>query len=142
MGDWRVGGWRVGGCSVILTTYRDGKAQYGVAFRNKNEQYCPLDALAFYLFYRFHVEREPWPDFSDPLAWYSTKLLAKSSNVHEEIADQSHREICNTVYKKAGCIYLNGTHSTRREGCKMADMLDVLDAQIRRLGRWDHSRMT
>jgi len=70
------------------------------------------------------------------------KLLAKSSNVHEEITDQSHREVCNTVYKKVGCKNLNGTHSTQHEGCKMADMLDVPDAQIRRLGRWDHSRMT
>jgi hypothetical protein len=69
-------------------------------------------------------------------------LLAKSSNVHEEISAQSHREVCNTAYKKAGCKYLNGTHSTRREGCKLAEMLDVPDAQVRRLGRWDHSRMT
>jgi len=29
-----------------------------------------------------------------------------------------------------------------REGCKLADMMDVPDAQMRRLGRWDHSRMT
>lgn len=55
---------------------------------------------------------------------------------------QSHREVCNAAYKKAGCKYLNGTHTTRHEGCKLADMRDVPDAQIRRLGRWDHSRMT
>jgi len=33
-------------------------------------------------------------------------------------------------------------HVGRREGCKLADMMDVPDAQMRRLGRWDHSRMT
>ena len=122
-------------------TNRDGKAQYGVAFRNKNVEYCPVNAVALYLFYRFHVEMESWPEFSDRLAWYSTKLLAKSSNVHEQIASHSHREVCNTAYKKAGCKYLSGTHTGRHEGCKLA-MLDVPDAQMRRLGRWDHSRMT
>ena len=113
-----------------------------MAFRNKNVQYCPVGAVALYLFYRFHVEMESWPDFSDRLAWYSTKLLAKSSNVYEEIASHSHREVCNMAYKKAGCKYLNGTHTGRHEGCKLADMMDVPDAQMRRLGRWDHSRMT
>ena len=63
------------------------------------------------------------------------KLLAKSSNVHEEISSQSHREVCNTTYKKAGCKYLNEIHSTRREGCRMTEMLDIPDAQMRRLGR-------
>jgi hypothetical protein len=62
--------------------------------------------------------------------------------VHIEITPQSHRGVCNMAYKKAGCKSLNGTHSSRREGCKLADMLDVPDAQMRRLGRWDHSRMT
>ena len=33
------------------------------------------------------------------------------------------------------------THTGRHEGCKLADMLDVLDALRRLLGRWDHNRM-
>ena len=37
---------------------RDGKAQYDVTFRNTNVQYCPMSVVAFYLFYRFHVEME------------------------------------------------------------------------------------
>lgn len=51
--------------------------------------------------------------------------LQKQSNVHEQIASHSHREVCNTVYKKARCKYLNGTHTGRHEGCKLADMLGV-----------------
>ena len=65
--------------------------------------------------------------------WYSTKLLAKSNSVHEEIANHSHREVCNTTYKKAECKYLNETHTDRREECKLIDMMNVLDAQMRRL---------
>ena len=101
-----------------------------MAFRNKNVQYCPVGAVALYLFYRFHVEMESWPDFSDRLAWYSTKLLAKSSNVYEEIASHSHREVCNMTYKKTECKYLNETHTGRHEGCKLADIVVTRTAMV------------
>ncbi len=58
------------------------------------------------------------------------------------MAYHSHLQVCNKAYKTANCRYLNGTHTGRHEGCKLADMLDVPDAQMIRLGRWDHSRMT
>ena len=31
--------------------------------------------MAFYLFLRFHVANEPWPDFSDMVRWQKIKLL-------------------------------------------------------------------
>lgn len=52
-------------------TNRDEKAQYNVAFCNKNVQYCPVNAVALYLFYQFHVEMESWSDFSDRLASFA-----------------------------------------------------------------------
>jgi hypothetical protein len=85
---------------------------------------------------------EPWPPFHDRKQWYKTKLLAMQGRPYESPQPQSHRDICNKAYKRAGATLLRGTHTGRREGCKLADMLDVPDAQMRRLGRWDHSRMT
>jgi len=95
------------------------------------------------MFWRYHMETEPWPSFHDRLAWYPTKLLAKvDASPFEKIGAESHRQACNEAYARAQCRLLKGTHTGRREGCKLADMLDVPDAQMRRLGRWDHSRMT
>ena len=54
---------------------------------------------------------------------------------------KSHLQACEKAFEKAECRYLSGTHVGRHEGCKLADMIDVPDAQMRRLGRWDHSRM-
>ena len=54
---------------------------------------------------------------------------------------QAHNSVLNTAFTAAKCLYLKGTHVGRKEGCKLADMMDVPDAQMRRLGRWDHSRM-
>lgn len=127
---------------IFDKTNQEGKAQYGVAFRNKDVQYCPVGSVAFWLFYRFHVLSEPWPNFSNRREWYSIKLLSKIGEPHQSISSDTHREVCNNAYKKAECVYLSGTHVGRREGCKLADMLDVPDAQMRRLGRWDFSSMT
>jgi Centromere DNA-binding protein complex CBF3 subunit, domain 2 len=99
--------------------------------------------MALWMYYRFHVMNEPWPDFSDRDVWYFTKLLSKiNDNPRKEITAVAHRQACNAAYSKANCEFLKGTHEGRREGCKLADMLDVPDAQMRRLGRWDSSSMT
>ena len=128
---------------IIDKTNQEGKAQYGVAFRNKEVQYCPVGGVALWIFYRYYVMNEPWPNFMYPDVWYYTKLLSKiKGEPHEELSSYSHREACDTAYAKAKCQYLHGTHEGRREGCKRADMLNVPDAQMRRLGQWDSSRMT
>lgn len=85
---------------------------------------------------------EPWPPFHDRKQWYQTKLLATQGRPYESLKPQSQRDACNKAYEKVGAVILSGTHTGRKEGCKHADMLDVPDAQMRRLGRWDHSRMT
>ena len=84
---------------------------------------------------------EKWPSFDDRSQWYKTKLLAMRNDPHAMMSYSTHRELCNDAFKKADCHYLKGTHCGRHEGCKLADMQDIPDAQIRRLGRWDHSRM-
>ena len=115
--------------------------QYACAFRNKAVELCPIGALALYLFQRFDVEMEKWPSFHDRFEWYKTKLLAMMNDPHTAMSYSTHRELCNDAFRKANCHYLKGTHCGRHEGCKLADMQDIPDAQIRRLGRWDHSRM-
>jgi len=102
---------------------------------------CPVGALAFYLFLRFDIEMESWPPFDNRLQWYQTTLLAITNDPYTEMSYPTHHEMCNDAFKKARCRYLKGTHCGRHEGCKFADMQDVPDAQMRRLGRWDHSRM-
>ena len=93
------------------------------------------------MYQRFDIEKEKWPSFHDRFQWYKTKLLALKNDPQMAMSYSTHRELCNDAFKKADCHYLKGTHCGRHEGCKLADMQDIADAQIRRLGRWDHSRM-
>jgi hypothetical protein len=50
-------------------TNRGGKIEYGAMMRNKNVHKCPIGAVALYLFSRFHLEGEDFPDFSTRQAW-------------------------------------------------------------------------
>jgi hypothetical protein len=84
---------------------------------------------------------EPWPEFGNRLKWYTTKVLPPIKDPHRELGYASHLDACNTAYENAGCKWLKGTHEGRREGCKLAEMTGVPDAETRRLGRWDRSRM-
>jgi hypothetical protein len=98
--------------------------------------------MAFWFYYRWHIAGEPVPNFADRSEWYKTKILSTVKDRFKSLEKSSHADACDTAYRAAQCIYLRGTHTGRREGAKHADMLDIPDAQMRRLGRWDHSRMT
>ena len=126
----------------VTQTNQEGKSQYGLAFRHKHVERCAVGALGLYLFVRYHVQNEPWPPFHDREQWYKTKLLAKEGAPYYSLTYQAHNSVLTAAFISAKCLYLKGTHVGRREGCKLADMMDVPDAQMRRLGRWDHSRMT
>ena len=54
---------------------------------------------------------------------------------HTAMSYSTHFQLCNDVFNKANCHYLKETHCERHEGCKLADMQDIPDAQIRRLSR-------
>ena len=126
----------------LVQINQEGKSQYDLAFRHKYVEHCAEGALALYLFVRYHIQNEPWPPFHNRELWYKTKLLAKERSSYESLTYQAHRSVLITAFTAAKCLYLKGTHVGRREGWKLADMMDVPDAQMRRLGRWDHSRMT
>jgi len=130
-------------------TNKEDKAQYGVVFRHKRLELCSVSGMAFYFFYRYHLSSQPWPDFdeipdsdNDSPGWYKLRVFAKEEDGFEAITYTSHKNVCNNAFRRADCQILTGTHVCRREGCKLADALEIDDSSMRRLGRWDHSRMT
>ena len=47
-------------------TNQFGNAQHGSFIRNSNVEACPWMALGLYLFYRWHIEGEDFPDMTTP----------------------------------------------------------------------------
>jgi hypothetical protein len=117
-----------------------------MALRHKQVDKCCVGATALFFFYRFHILNEDWPAFdhpSGPTYWYRTKLLSLENDPFKSPTPQNHIKVCKRTFDEAKCVVLKGkgTHIGRKEGCKLADLLDVPDAQLRRLGRWEHSQM-
>lgn len=67
-------------CYAFVMIMRQGKTnqfnklEYGSSMRNKNVKICSHGALALMFFGRFHLQGEPFPDFSSPRNWYDTKV--------------------------------------------------------------------
>lgn len=63
-------------------TNQDGRKEIGAAIRHKDAHQCSVGGLGFYLFYRFHMSGEPFPDLSSNQSWYRICLLrGKDSQV-------------------------------------------------------------
>ncbi|MGH7974213.1 MAG: hypothetical protein ACREBR_01710, partial [bacterium] len=56
-------------------TNQFGKIEFGAAMRNREVRLCLFGALAMWLFWRFEIEGEPYPDFSESRNWYDTKVI-------------------------------------------------------------------
>jgi hypothetical protein len=62
-------------CDALVMTMDRGKTnqrgqiEYGAVMRHKNVNVCPIGATALYLFSRFHMEGEQFPDFTKRENW-------------------------------------------------------------------------
>jgi Centromere DNA-binding protein complex CBF3 subunit, domain 2 len=90
--------------------------------------------MAFYLFLRFNVDREPWPDFSDMLGWQKIKLLRNRISSTKKLSYSAQNLAIKTAFQDHQINLKSWTHLGRKAGCQFGEALDVPDAQIRRLG--------
>jgi hypothetical protein len=55
-----------------------GQMEYGVALRHQDPKACLIGALAFWFFWRWQCEGEPFPRFTQSEDWYDIKVLRQS----------------------------------------------------------------
>ncbi|KAM4064283.1 centromere DNA-binding protein complex CBF3 subunit [Hirsutella rhossiliensis] len=61
-------------------TNQHGRMEYGSALRHRDPRSCLIGALAFWLFWRWQVEKaERFPVFQRSEDWYETKVLRRSA---------------------------------------------------------------
>ena len=102
---------------------------------------CTASAMAFYLFLRFHVANEPWPVFADMVRWQKIKLLRTRDDPTKKLSYHAQNLAIKNCFRDHNINLTSWTHLGRKAGCQLGEALDVPDAQIRRLGHWDISRM-
>ena len=105
--------------------------------RSKNFFICPEGIVALYLFERFMLDGEPFPDFTTAQQWYDIMLVkASKSNNLQEISYQTHYNFINEAFKNTGFRSNAVTHAGRHSGALMAELLGAEFNDIRAAGRW------
>ncbi|KAF1316118.1 Short-chain dehydrogenase, partial [Globisporangium splendens] len=133
-------------CTPLVIIMRQGKTnqfgrvEYGAAMRCKELLLCPLNSVATYLFWRWHIELEPFPDLSERPRWYGIHLL-KGANAMKELSYNAQLQGVKKAFAACGIDSSVWTHATRSSAAKMAELQGADEAQIRRAGRWNSEKM-
>jgi len=116
-------------------TNQFGKLQHVGYMRNKEVKTCPIGATALYLFERFHVDNEIFPDMRASEHWYDIKFL-RGRNKLKSMSYEVHKKSFETVFQTLGLCFNKKTHINRQQGVRELENADVDVSQTRRHGRW------
>ena len=122
-------------------TNQFGKREYAACIRNREVITCPVGALAFYLFYRWHRGGESFPDFTSRRDWYDIFLL-KGKNNRQEITYDTQLDWVKRAFTSAGVAMTKKTHAGRGQGAREAETRGATEFDIRRAGRWNSDTMS
>lgn len=135
-------------CPALVMVLKQGKTnknnrlELTGCIRSTRVEICPIMSLGLYLFWRFHVQNEPFPDFTHSTNWYLIKLFkSDNSDVTKSWSYTSHRDAVSRGLDGAQIFTKKKTHINRGSAARMADLAGVNEDQIRRLGRWNNTTM-
>lgn len=124
-------------------TNKSGLLEVGSCIRNVDVRVCPFMMLGMYLFQLYHVENQPFPDFTTSRHWYFTKLLQSDARDPTKAwSYSSHYYAMETAMKACNMYSTEKTHMARGAGARMCDLAGVSDSNTRRLGRWNSDSMS
>jgi hypothetical protein len=133
-------------CPVFVMMITGGKTNqehhrlYSGVIRHKNVQICAFGAVGFYLFHRFHIKGEVFPDFSANENWFNTKLT-RGRAADKSICYNTQLSSINKAFAAVGVNSVKKTHSGRQAGAREAEMAGLSHDHIRRVGRWNSESM-
>ncbi|KAK4242960.1 transcriptional activator of glycolytic enzymes-domain-containing protein [Corynascus novoguineensis] len=115
-------------------TNQHGRVEYGSCLRHRDPEACLVGQLAFWLFFRWQVEKkaaEPFPDFSRPERWYQIKVLRRSkADYKAQLSYATAHKWALDFYSLCGIKTSKATHAPRVAAAQNADMAGVSDAQM------------
>jgi hypothetical protein len=102
--------------STKSKTNRTGDKYYMGAMRHKDVELCSLNAVAQYLFWRWHIAGEQPPSFKSRSQWYRLKLLVAGDDPTQMLSYTAQYNCCQACLQEAGVAGTGGvTHCMR--GC-------------------------
>ena len=113
--------------------------QHSSMIKNIDPQICPVGMLSIYLFMRFSVFAR-FSDLSLPCKRFKLKLIYED-DPFEGISDTCYATLIKKMIKTLELPITTNTHRGQKTQCKLLNQRGCSDTQIKRLGRWEKSRL-
>ena len=121
-------------------TNQHGRMEYDATLRHRDPKACLVGAFAFWFFWRWQCEGEPFPRFARSEDWYNIKVLPQSKeNPVTQLSPQTANSWTRRIYDRCGIVTSKASHAPRIASSQNADLAGVSEASIRRAGRWTNS---
>jgi len=117
----------------------DGRNEYGAVMRSKEVGECPFGAMALYMFARFEVNHEDFPDLQRQANWYRTKLY-KHRSPFESFSYEQERLATSKAHKACNIKISKVTHAARPFGATKV-LGQSNHGHVRQAGRWKGGKM-
>ncbi|KAJ8537451.1 hypothetical protein ON010_g13147 [Phytophthora cinnamomi] len=125
-------------------TNQVGRIEFGACMRSKYVEICPHGLLGFYLFWRWHIDGEPFPDFTSSESWYPTKLLKTGKDTTKAMSYKTHNEAITAALKFVGMVQANPKFDALAGGtikpCRNATSHRFLGRQCAQLAGFEPAR--
>ena len=92
-------------------TNQFGRIEYGAFIRSKEFRICPFGMSAFYLFWRFQIGNEPFPDFTTSGNCFDVKLLKSGNDPKTSLDYKTHKASIDMAFKQIGLVSKAKTHA-------------------------------
>jgi hypothetical protein len=103
---------------------------------NKNVTCCPFGSLSFYLFYRFHISQDVWPDFSDPKHWYNIYVLPSAARSNRPMTYTQQYKTIKQAQSELGIQCSSKTQIGRKCGAAHAENSGANESSVDKNGHW------
>ena len=118
-------------------TNQFNKDEYAYAIRYKDSELCLLGYLAAWFFWRWEVETEAFPDYTNKKNWYFHKVFrVDEHHLTDAMQYATQAKYIVRAYKKIGLTITSVVHGPRKTGPNHAEAAGAAGDQIRRAGRW------
>ena len=117
-----------------------GKAVFSGYYQHSDVRLCSVSAVALFLFFRFHVAKEPFPDFSCSQAWYDiTMFCTDVKNNTASVSKSAHALAIETAHKVLKIMSTKKTHGGRHYGRQKLEQSGVDKVSADVAGGWSTS---
>jgi hypothetical protein len=114
-----------------------GKPLFSGYYCHVDVKLCAMSAAAFFLFHRYHIMDEPFPDFSSSQKWHDISMFCTDfRNNLKAMSSSGHAHAIYKAYSALNISHTKITHAGRQNGRQLLDKAGVEKVATDVTGGW------